>query len=79
MNAVEMGAAPRANGEAVRMLLKYLELARAGTLLRVGVIAETDGQWTSEFSSSDDQRVDGAMLIELGIRRLGFINHKLRP
>lgn len=65
-------AANHANQEAVDMALKYLALARAGRVNRMGIVVLMDTQWSSEFTSSDNQLVDGAMLIELGLRRMGF-------
>ena len=59
--------------DAIKVLEEMLVLARSGEVLRVGVVCEyVGGAWGTRFSASTDARVDGAMLIELGLRRLGF-------
>lgn len=69
---VRLGQGAKPNQEAVDVLVKYLALARAGKINRLGIVTLMDEQWSSEFTSSDNQLVDGAMLIELGLRRMGF-------
>jgi len=56
----------------LEMLEHYTQRVKAGEITRLGIIYDLGGQWGTEFSRSDDSRIDGAMLIELGLRRLGF-------
>ena len=45
----------------------------AGVITRAGVVfCRPSGEWGTVFSRTDDSRLDAAMLIELGLRRLGF-------
>jgi hypothetical protein len=61
------------NSECILILEQWLEDAKAGALLSVGLIGKrVGGEWQTGFSSSDNSLEDAAMLIELGIRRLGF-------
>ena len=61
------------NENAIAMLEKWLEDAKAGEIITVGVIGKrVGGEWQTGFSSSDNSLEDAAMLIELGMRRLGF-------
>ncbi len=56
----------------VEMLERYLARAKNGDFTRLGVLFEQGSQWGTEFSRSDDNRIDAAMMIELGLRRIGF-------
>lgn len=61
------------NDDVINILEKWLDEARAGEIITVGVIGKRiGGQWQTGFSSSDNGLEDAAMLIELGMRRLGF-------
>lgn len=61
------------NSDAVNMLEKWLEDAKAGEIISVGLIGKrVGGEWQTSFSRSDNGLEDAAMLIELGMRRLGF-------
>jgi len=61
------------NSEAVNMLEQWLEDAKAGEIISVGLIGKRiGGEWQTSFSRSDNGLEDAAMLIELGMRRLGF-------
>jgi len=61
------------NSDAVNMLERWLEDAKAGEIISVGLIGKrVGGEWQTSFSSSDNGLEDAAMLIELGMRRLGF-------
>jgi len=61
------------NTDAVRMLEQWLEDAKAGELVTVGLVGKrVGGEWQTGMSSSQNQLEDAAMLIELGMRRLGF-------
>lgn len=63
----------RVQADVVATLEAVLERARAGEVTRVGIVFEhPGGTWNSTFSASEDRRIDAAMLIELGLRRLGF-------
>lgn len=61
------------NSDAVSMLEQWLEDAKAGEIISVGLIGKrVGGEWQTSFSRSDNGLEDAAMLIELGMRRLGF-------
>jgi hypothetical protein len=61
------------NSDAVNMLEQWLEDAKDGQIIRVGIIGKrVGGEWQTSFSRSDNGLEDAAMLIELGMRRLGF-------
>lgn len=61
------------NSDAVSMLEQWLEDAKDGQIIRVGIIGKrVGGEWQTSFSRSDNGLEDAAMLIELGMRRLGF-------
>lgn len=63
------------NSDVVNMLERWLEYAKAGEIITVGLVGKrVGGQWQTSFSSSDNGLEDAAMLIELGMRRLGFRN-----
>lgn len=63
------------NSDVINMLEQWLETAKAGELINVGLVGKrVGGQWQTSFSSSDNGLEDAAMLIELGMRRLGFRN-----
>ena len=63
--------------EQQRDLLEMLDDIRAevvaGNITHAGVVfCRLGGEWGTVFSRSNDSRLDAAMLIELGLRRLGF-------
>jgi len=61
------------NENAIAMLEQWLEDAKNGEVVSVGIIGKrSGGEWQTSFSSSDNRLEDAAMLIELGMRRLGF-------
>lgn len=61
------------NEHAITMLEEWLEAAKDGQIIHVGLIGKrVGGEWQTSFSSSDNGLEDAAMLIELGMRRLGF-------
>jgi hypothetical protein len=61
------------NSDAVSMLEQWLEDAKDGQIIHVGLIGKRiGGEWQTSFSRSDNSLEDAAMLIELGMRRLGF-------
>ena len=61
------------NSDAIAMLEQWLEDAKDGQIVKVGLIGKRiGGEWQTGFSSSDNGLEDAAMLIELGMRRLGF-------
>jgi hypothetical protein len=61
------------NDNTIAVLEDWLEMAKSGELISVGLIGKrTGGDWQTAFSSSDNRLEDAAMLIELGLRRLGF-------
>jgi len=72
MNVVKIDAKP--NESVITLLKEQLEQAERGEIVRVGIIAELPGgEWQTSFSASADRRVDAAMMIELAMRRLGFL------
>lgn len=61
------------NENAITLLEQWLEDAKAGEIISVGIIGKRiGGDWQTSFSSSDNRLEDAAMLIELAMRRLGF-------
>lgn len=61
------------NSNAINMLEQWLEDAKAGEIITVGLIGKRPGgEWQTAMSSSSNRLEDAAMLIELGMRRLGF-------
>ena len=61
------------NSGAIAMLEQWLEDAKAGEIVTVGLVGKrVGGDRQTGFSSSNNGLEDAAMLIELGIRRLGF-------
>lgn len=61
------------NSDAIAMLEQWLEDAKAGEIVTVGLVGKRiGGEWQTAMSSSQNSLEDAAMLIELGIRRLGF-------
>jgi len=61
------------NGDCIALLEQWLENAKNGELISVGLIGKrVGGEWQTAMSSSQNGLEDAAMLIELGIRRLGF-------
>lgn len=62
------------NENVITMLEEWLEVAKNGKIISVGLIGKrVGGEWQTSFSSSDNRLEDAAMLLELGIRRLGFV------
>ena len=63
------------NESCVATLEAWLEDARKGELVSVGIIGRRiGGEWQTGFSSSPNSAEDAGMLLELAIRRLGFRN-----
>lgn len=61
------------NENVITMLEEWLEDAKDGKIISVGLVGKrVGGEWQTSFSSSDNRLEDAAMLIELGMRRLGF-------
>tara|TARA_R110000868_G_scaffold86778_4_gene243274 strand:- start:7 stop:246 length:240 start_codon:yes stop_codon:yes gene_type:complete len=61
------------NSDTVNMLEQWLEDARAGEIITVGLVGKrVGGEWQTSMSKSANNLEDAAMLIELGMRRLGF-------
>ncbi len=61
------------NDDCIALLEQWLENAKNGELISVGLIGKRiGGEWQTAMSSSQNGLEDAAMLIELGIRRLGF-------
>lgn len=57
----------------LEMLDRYKQLVDSGEVVRLGIVTErSGGNWGTEFSYSEDNRLDAAMLLELALRRLGF-------
>jgi hypothetical protein len=62
------------NQEAIDLLESWLSEARDGNIITVGIVGRrTGGEWQTDMSRSDNTLEDAAMLIELGMRRLGFV------
>lgn len=61
------------NSDVVNMLEQWLESAKAGEIITVGLVGKrVGGEWQTAMSKSANGLEDAAMLIELGLRRLGF-------
>jgi hypothetical protein len=61
------------NKSVIKVLEEILARAKNGEIVGVGYVAELkSGYWCTNFSKCPDSRVFAAMLIELGIKRLGF-------
>ncbi len=61
------------SAEAIKMLEDWLEQAKNGEIVTVALAARRKGgEWQTGMSTSDNRLEDAAMLIELGMRRLGF-------
>lgn len=61
------------NSDVVNMLERWLEYAKAGEIITVGLVGKrVGGEWQTAMSKSENGLEDAAMLIELGMRRLGF-------
>ena len=62
------------NTDAVRMLEQWLEDAKSGELVTVALIGKRiGGEWQTGMSRSQNGLEDAAMLLELAMRRLGFV------
>lgn len=62
------------NLDAINMLEQWLEEAKAGNIVTVGLVGKrVGGEWQTSMSSSANALEDAAMLIELGMRRLKFV------
>lgn len=65
---------PAYNEDAIEMLRGWLAQAEAGELVTVALVGRhAGGGWQTGMSSSENRLEDAAMLIELGMRRLGFM------
>lgn len=61
------------NEDTIQMLTEWLRQAEDGELVTVGLVGKLiGGEWQSGMSYSTNRLEDAAMLIELGMRRLGF-------
>ena len=59
---------------ALAMLESWMEMAKRGEIVSVGLIGlGNNGEWRTAFSASPNGLMDAAMLMELAIRRLGFV------
>lgn len=64
---------PPHNEHAIAMLEEWLEDAKSGEIITVAIVGKRiGGEWQTGMSSSQNRLEDAAMLIELGMRRLGF-------
>lgn len=61
------------NQDVIDLLETHLERAKKGEILRLGIVYELEAKgWGTAFSSSNDCRIDAAMLMQLAMRRMGF-------
>ena len=64
----------RINQDVVDILEKWLVQAKNGELDTVSLVGyRTDNSWQTGASSTDNNLRDCAMLMELAIRRMGFV------
>ncbi len=62
------------NQDVIDMLEYWLNDAKNGEIVSIGIVGlRTGGEWQTGFSRSDDGLRDAAMLMELAIRRMGFV------
>lgn len=62
------------NEAAIAMLRDWLAEAEAGNLVTVALAGKRiGGEWQTGMSHSDNGLEDAAMLLELAMRRLGFV------
>jgi hypothetical protein len=62
------------NQEVIDLLESWLSEAKNGNIITVGIVGKRiGGEWQTVMSRSDNTLEDAAMLIELGMRRLGFV------
>lgn len=61
------------NEDVILLLEQWLQDAKDGQIVSVGIVGKrTGGEWQTQMSRSENALEDAAMLIELGMRRLGF-------
>ena len=61
------------NEDVILLLEQWLQDAKDGQIVSVGIVGKrTGGEWQTSMSRSENALEDAAMLIELGMRRLGF-------
>lgn len=61
------------NEDVISLLEQWLQDAKDGQIVSVGIVGKrTGGEWQTSMSRSENALEDAAMLIELGMRRLGF-------
>lgn len=61
------------NEDVILLLEQCLQDAKDGQIVSVGIVGKrTGGEWQTSMSRSENALEDAAMLIELGMRRLGF-------
>lgn len=62
------------NTDTVALLEQWLEDAKSGDLVTVAMAGKRiGGEWQTAMSSSNNRLEDAAMLLELAMRRLGFL------
>jgi hypothetical protein len=61
------------NEDVILLLEQWLQDAKDGQIVSVGLVGKrVGGEWQTSMSASENALEDAAMLIELGMRRLGF-------
>jgi len=61
------------NEDVILLLEQWLQDAKDGQIVSVGIVGKrAGGEWQTSMSRSENALEDAAMLIELGMRRLGF-------
>ena len=61
------------NEDVILLLEQWLQDAKDGQIVSVGLVGKrVGGEWQTSMSRSENALEDAAMLIELGMRRLGF-------
>lgn len=74
MNVTTLRVESIDNQNTILMLEEWLEQAKNGELISIGLVGRrTGGEWQTSFSSSPNSLEDAAMLMELAMRRMGFI------
>lgn len=71
---------PVVNHDAVKLLELWLSQTKSGQIISVACVGEASGgAWETACSNNLDGRVMAAMLIELAVRHLGFVNRNMVP
>ena len=61
------------NNDCIRLLKEWLTDAENGDVATICIVGKrVGGEWSTSMSASNNSLEDAGMLIEIGLRRLGF-------